>query len=185
MNVKGYRGAFGRRLDSLSATFFAPKGSFFLTGIILLLVLAIALSNGEKQPIAFNHKKHSENNIQCFICHPSYQTSAQAGIPNVEICLSCHEDVLNVSAEKQKLLSYMRSRESISWLQVYRVPDHVLFSHRRHVVAGKLGCVECHADVAQMAEPITAQARDLSMNGCIKCHVNVYLNPNECISCHK
>jgi hypothetical protein len=38
----------------------------------LLILLFIGLSEGLKteQPISFNHKKHTEQGIECFTCHP-------------------------------------------------------------------------------------------------------------------
>ncbi len=150
-----------------------------------IVALFIMYSDGKSHPIAFNHKKHADNNIRCIECHRFYENNARAGIPNIDVCIRCHEDVVYVSSEKQKLLSYISSYESIPWLRMYTVPDHVLFSHQRHVIAGKLDCTKCHGDVAQMIEPIIARARELSMDDCISCHDDVYENPNECISCHR
>lgn len=163
----------------------------FRSGVLLSVVgvffflLFITYSSGKKHPIAFNHKKHVENNVGCIVCHRFYEDHAQAGIPDVDVCMRCHEDVVYVSSEKEKLLSYSSSRKKIPWLQVYSVPDHVLFSHRRHVIAGELECEKCHGDVAGMIEPITIRVRNLSMDDCITCHSEVYKNPNECISCHR
>ena len=106
-------------------------------------------------------------------------------MPNVEVCKRCHEDVVYVSSEKSKLLKYVNAREEIPWQQVHYVPQHVLFSHKRHVVAGKLECSQCHGDVAQVAAPITKPAVKLDMDACIDCHRKAYRNPNECLMCHR
>ncbi len=155
-------------------------------GLIAAVALLAVYGNGEQsQPIAFNHKKHFENNVSCAVCHQSYAKSYKAGMPNVEVCKRCHEDVVYVSSEKSKLLKYVNAREEIPWQQVHYVPQHVLFSHKRHVVAGKLECSQCHGDVAQVAAPITKPAVKLDMDACIDCHRKAYRNPNECLMCHR
>lgn len=159
-----------------------------LASVVLIAIVAVVAFPGSgevKQPIAFNHKKHVENNVSCAVCHQFYDKSAKAGIPDVEICKRCHEDVVYVSSEKQKLLHFVNAREEIPWQQVYEVPQHVLFSHKRHVVAGKLECSQCHGDVAQIVAPITTPAVKLDMDGCIDCHRTAYKNPNECLMCHR
>lgn len=153
--------------------------------IALAAFLAWFQSEGGAQPIAFNHKEHFANNVSCAACHRFYTQSMKAGIPGVDVCRRCHEDVVYVSSEKEKLLKYVNEEEEIPWQQVYRLPDHVLFSHRRHVVAGKLDCAICHGDVTQAAAPITKPMINLDMDGCLKCHRTVYQNADECLACHR
>ena len=151
----------------------------------LVAVLFLSENEEQRQPIAFNHKTHFDNNVSCAACHQFYGRSPQAGFPGVEVCQGCHEDVLYVSSEKKKLLKYVTGLEDIPWKQVYQVPEHVLFSHKRHIVAGKLECSRCHGDVAQVAAPITKPAINLDMDACIECHRTVFRNPNECLQCHR
>ncbi len=46
------------------------------------------------QPIPFSHQHHvGEVGIDCRYCHPSVETSAFAGIPSTETCMSCHSQI--------------------------------------------------------------------------------------------
>ena len=170
--------------DNVRKTIGGP--SLVLVGLALVVAMyALAVSKQRSQPIAFDHKKHTENNVDCIVCHQLYTKSAKAGIPEVQVCRKCHEDVVYVSPEKAKLLKQIQDRGEIPWQRIYRVPPHVLFSHRRHVVAGKLRCAECHGDVARMSSPITSEAITLNMKRCIGCHRANYSNQNECLACHR
>ena len=161
--------------------------SLIVAAVLVATTALIAFSQGtgSGQPIAFNHKKHSENNVSCAVCHPFYAMAAKAGIPNVQVCRKCHEDVVYVSTEKTKLLNYIKRQVEIPWRQVNEVPQHVLFSHKRHVVAGKLECLKCHGNMSEIAFPLTEPSIKLTMDKCIECHKTVFKNPNECLACHR
>ena len=49
--------------------------------------------------------------------------------------------------EEEKLAQYAERKAEIRWVRLYRVPDHSFFSHRRHVVLGKLECKTCHGAI--------------------------------------
>ena len=48
-----------------------------------------------QQPIDFPHIIHrfDQIGILCQDCHTGVLTSARAGIPSINICMSCHEDI--------------------------------------------------------------------------------------------
>lgn len=183
MNVKGYRSAFGAKL-------FVPKGLIFLTGVIILLLIVIALSKGERQPIAFNHQIHIQNNVGCITCHQYYPNYSTAGIPGVETCTKCHEDVIYLTPDKEKIQKYYKSGEEIPWKLMSSVPAHVYFSHSRHVTFGKVDCAECHGDVASWTRPPLEPEINLDMNMCIQCHQKMQertklAEPYNCNRCHR
>ncbi len=70
------------------------------------------------------------------------------GCPSVSSCMGCHIIVQgrNKPEEVQKLRDYWDRGESIPWVRIYKVADHVKFPHMRHVAkdAGALECQECH-----------------------------------------
>jgi hypothetical protein len=115
----------------------------YLLSLILLLVAGggflIAGSSGESitQPIAFNHKKHIDNELECSACHSLFQTSAHAGRPATETCMLCHETALTKSAEEEKVREYAERGEQIPWRRLFKLPPHVYFSHQTHVVSAK------------------------------------------------
>jgi cytochrome c553 len=158
-----------------------------LSVALLLLVLfyqvdvlahdAIALGRSENyaptQPIKFSHYVHATGNkIDCKYCHSTVEYSKAAGIPSVNVCLNCHTLVREGTHSGQYEISKIHYANDnhipIKWIKVHNLPDHVFFSHAQHVSAGKVQCIECHGDVANMN--VIRQEKDLSMGFCIKCH---------------
>lgn len=125
------------------------------------------------QPIAFSHKVHAgQNQIDCKYCHFTADRSMHAGIPPVETCMNCHNQVregkTTGTEEIAKIYAAIENNEPIEWVKVYNLPDHVYFNHAQHVNVGKLDCAQCHGEVEKMDEII--QIPDLSMGWCIDCH---------------
>lgn len=57
--------------------------------------------------------------------------------------------------------------QSIPWVRVHDLPDHVSFDHRAHVAAG-VTCQRCHGPVESMQR--VRQVESLSMGWCVNCH---------------
>ena len=57
--------------------------------------------------------------------------------------------------------------ESIEWVRVHNLPDHVHFDHRAHVAAG-VTCQKCHGPVESMQR--MEQFESLTMGWCVNCH---------------
>ncbi len=134
------------------------------------------------QPIAFSHKLHAGvNGINCLFCHRYAPKSPVAGIPAVADCRACHMFISPDAPEIKKLMTYWDKRESIPWVRVYWLPDHVYFPHMMHIRAG-LACSDCHGNVAAM-ERISRNVK-LEMGWCLDCHrrKNVGI---DCWMCHK
>jgi c(7)-type cytochrome triheme protein len=126
--------------------------------------------NSSGQPINFNHQKHVQSNVQCKKCHLYASEYAKAGLPSVSVCIQCHEDVIYVTPDKEKILASQRSGIDLAWKQVTKLAGYVYFSHRRHTAQGKIECTVCHANVAQWnVAPVTGTWK-LTMNDCIDCH---------------
>jgi len=151
--------------------------------IIIPIIILRTLSGGVRQPIAFNHKIHAENDLECMDCHPFYQEHASSGKPSLETCLGCHEDPLGESEEEAKLREYLESGKEVEWQRLYRVPEDVFFSHRRHVVLGEIECKTCHGDIGESSAPPKRPVK-ITMKKCMKCHDERKAD-NDCIACHK
>jgi hypothetical protein len=151
--------------------------------IFILVIILRSLSGGVKQPIAFNHNIHAENGLECLDCHPLYQEHASSGKPSLETCLGCHEEPLGESQEEAKLREYIESDKEIEWQRLYRVPEDVFFSHRRHVVFGEIKCNVCHGDIGSSSSP-PEKPVNMTMKKCMKCHEERQAD-NDCIACHK
>ncbi len=172
-----------------------------LTAAVALGAGALALlgrgsAAAPAQPIAFNHRIHAgDNHIGCTACHVYAERAPVAGIPSMARCQGCHkfvkEDPGNpaVTAEIKALLQRLEQGKAIEWVRVHRLPDHVFFTHERHVRAG-LRCQECHGEVERMEA--VRQVSPLTMGWCLDCHrAKQAERPAErarltdCWTCHK
>ena len=126
-----------------------------------------------EQPVWFSHKVHAgQNKIDCQYCHFTADKSLHAGIPPVQVCLNCHNQVktgkITGEVEIAKIHNAYNNNKPIEWVKVHNLPDHVYFNHAQHVAVGKVDCNDCHGLVEKMDEII--QVNDLSMGWCIDCH---------------
>jgi hypothetical protein len=149
-----------------------------------------------QQPIRFNHRIHAgDNHIGCTSCHAYAERGPVAGIPSMARCQGCHKFVKEdkddpaVTAEIQALLHKLEEGTAIEWVRVYRVPDHVFFTHERHVHAG-VRCQECHGEVERME--VVRQVPPLTMGWCLECHRRKQAEKplerarlTDCWTCHK
>ena len=158
-----------------------------VTAILSFILLAFPSDkNAVSQPLAYNHKVHIENaGATCKDCHLNVETMAVTTIPTLEICQTCHSDEpLSKSPDEQELLKYVAEKKEIPWIQIYSLPEHVYFSHRRHVTIGGLECSSCHGNVAAMTTPVSSPATPVTMENCINCHKEHKVT-NDCLACHR
>lgn len=151
--------------------------------VVILIAVFRTLSGGVKQPIAFSHKIHAENDLECLDCHSLYEEHASSGKPSLEICSGCHEEPLGESQEEAKLKEYLESGKEVEWQRLYRVPEDVFFSHRRHVVFGEVECQACHGGIGESSSP-PKKPIEIKMKKCMGCH-NERKVDNDCIACHR
>lgn len=122
------------------------------------------------QPVPFSHKHHVTGmGIDCRYCHTSVETSAFAGIPPVETCMTCHSMVWTEAALLEPVRAAYRDDMPLQWTRVHDLPDFVYFRHNVHVNKG-IGCTTCHGAVDQM--PLMMKAETLNMEWCLTCHRN-------------
>lgn len=162
-------------------------------GLPLLLAGALAAAGCAKQavvqPIPFNHRLHVGLGIECDQCHQGVRVAALARLPRAEVCMDCHQaDVTDNPAAKpyiELVRQHAREGTEIPWRNLYSLPAHVYYSHRRHVAIAGLQCAGCHGDIADRTTPPTEPvARTLSMSTCMDCH-QARGARNECAGCHR
>jgi len=147
--------------------------------------------------------------MDCTYCHKQVAEKAWAGVPPVELCVSCHRVIGEQSNDQLKILRnyglYEDEKSPINWERVHRMPDHVRFNHAPHIwyltenpsaiqnkpldfethpdgtVSVSEVCSTCHGNVAGMEQ--VAQVEPLKMGQCVACH-----RANEasvgCETCH-
>jgi predicted CXXCH cytochrome family protein len=158
-------------------------------GLALLVGLAtaqIVWSAQQGQPIAFNHKAHVSQGLDCAICHLYVREQAFATLPRIEICLMCHSEKVSDSPEEAKIREFAAKKEPLKWVRLYRLsPDAAAyFSHRRHVTLGNIECATCHGPMAERTTPPAKALVSFSMDFCIACHEQKKV-ATTCVSCHR
>jgi len=135
-----------------------------------------------KQPIAFTHKIHLEHGMQCTDCHKGVASGPDATIPNVSLCMTCHQVIATDKPEIKKVAAYQKRGEQIPWHRVYWFYQsaHVKFRHGPHIRAG-VGCVTCHGDMRQ--QTVAVRKAGLDMGFCVGCH-RMHKAPTDCTTCH-
>ena len=157
------------------------------------------------QPIHYSHKIHSgANQIECQYCHSSVRSSKHSGIPSLNVCMNCHQNIAEYNGEEdlekgytkdfytneiKKLYKavgwdeesrvYTGDTEPVKWVRIHNLPDFVYFNHSQHVNVAGIDCKECHGPIEEME--IVYQHSSLTMGWCINCHreSDIKVNSNE------
>ncbi len=141
---------------------------FVIVGIIKVFPSASHQGYAPEQPIPFSHKRHvAEQKIPCLYCHSEAEKSRHAGVPALNVCMNCHSVVKVDSPYIQKLKKAFSEGKPIEWVRVHELPDHVYFSHKRHLAKG-VACETCHGNVQAMVQ--IEQKEAMTMGWCMECH---------------
>jgi len=167
---------------SESTPWIAGFGVFFGVGYFLF---GWALSSSPPpQPLRFNHAAHITSGLTCVDCHAGARDAVRATLPTIDTCLMCHGEPMTDNPEEEKIRTAAAAGQELSWTQFSRVPPHVYFSHRRHVILGGLECIECHGPMDTLTEPPRRPFRPITMDSCLSCHQRRKLR-NDCNDCHR
>lgn len=201
---------------SIWQSFIKNQFLIFVSVILLLLssayfaygyMMQIGVDQGYMpvQPIHYSHKIHAGvNQIECQYCHSSARISKHSGIPSLNVCMNCHENIAEYDGEEdlekgytkdfytneiKKLYKavgwdenkriYTGDVEPVKWVRIHNLPDFVYFNHAQHVNVAGVECQTCHGPVEEME--IAYQHSSLTMGWCINCHreTNVDVKDNE------
>lgn len=134
------------------------------------------------QPVAYTHKVHQANGMQCTDCHTAVEKGPVAGIPSVKLCMTCHGVIAKDRPEIKKIAAYFARGEDVPWQRVYGFSPsaHVKFNHAPHIRA-KIACQSCHGDMRQ--QTVAVRAVNLTMGYCIDCH-KLKKASIDCTTCH-
>ncbi|MCA9577980.1 MAG: cytochrome c3 family protein [Polyangiales bacterium] len=148
----------------------ATVGGGVLTGAIWYYASPANLQVGyaPEQPVPYSHRLHAgEMEMDCRYCHANVERSHEAMVPPTQTCMGCHAQVHPESQRLAPVRESFESGESVEWVRVHQVPDHVFFDHSVHLAAG-VGCVSCHGRVDQME--VVQIDQPISMGWCLDCH---------------
>ena len=157
---------------------------FALTGCKFQPGWGYNIGHEPDQPIPFDHSVHvGKHNMQCTYCHNQVERAKHANIPALSTCMNCHIQVKTDSPYIQKMRDAYDKGESIEWVRVHMLPDHVMFNHSAHIAKG-VNCQTCHGQIETMQK--VRQHADLSMGWCVNCHREPTNNaPTNCSTCHQ
>jgi hypothetical protein len=167
-----------------------------LAGALAVAACADRIPPPPAQPIRFSHRIHAGiNRIGCLVCHSYAERGPVAGIPSMARCQGCHKFVRQdpenpaITAEIKALEDRLDEEKPVEWIRVHRLPDHVFFTHQRHVHNG-VACSECHGEVERMETD--RQVAPLTMGWCLECHRRKQAEAplerahlTDCVTCHK
>jgi predicted CXXCH cytochrome family protein len=132
-----------------------------------------------RQPLPFAHGAHAD--LACTTCHSGAEAHARAGHPDVAaVCAGCH--ATPPPGASAVLWAEIAEGRPIAWVRRARVPDDVMFSHRRHVAIAGLACASCHIG-ADSPTALRIPAR-LNMDACLSCHRQERASA-DCAACHR
>lgn len=136
------------------------------------------------QPLAFNHAKHT-GALTCVACHTGVMTGAKATLPSGDTCIKCHASApKSVTEASWQAIQQTTAGGPPAWVPVTRLPSHVRFSHRRHVVLAGLACESCHGDIGKRTAPPARTPLRLEMKTCLACHQKEGASA-DCAGCHR
>jgi len=137
------------------------------------------------QPIAFNHQKHTQElELACDTCHEYLSVGRHAGLPTLSTCLMCHEEPQSKNPEEARIRELSAGGKQDVFVKLFKLPEHVYYSHRRHAVVAKIPCNTCHGAIAETTTPPTSPLVKIDMEFCIECH-NRQSVKTGCTSCHR
>ena len=174
---------------------------FFIFGLFASLIFGWIvfpklLYSKKKQPIDFNHVMHvAEVEDGCESCHFFREDGTYSGVPKLEQCIDCHEEIQGDSLDEIKFVEeYVSKGREVPWLIYSRQPDCVFFSHVAHVKVAGMDCVTCHGHIGESESlkiyeenRITGYSRDIwgkSIGG-FKKNTWDRMKMDDCAECHR
>jgi len=169
--------------SNLNPTYLCRQ-AWFVAAFWSFLICGCGLDPEIEQPISYSHALHlTEAGMDCVECHIGIETQLKATLPSIKRCKACHSKSKTGSAEEAVVVEAVLSNTEIPWKRIYQVPDHVFFSHRRHVKSGKVSCTTCHGEVEKLTEPPVRPIVPILMSTCMECHDHKSIS-NDCLTCH-
>ncbi len=166
-------------------TFSAWAGAVILLILMIGIGLLVRREPAVSQPIAFNHLKHTQElGLDCVFCHTYVETGAHPGLPDADTCSLCHRAPLGESEEAAKLSQLIADGEPLRFNKLFRLPDHVFYTHRRHVGIAELDCTICHGEISETEIPPERPLVEISMSFCLDCHLEQE-ETVDCNACHR
>lgn len=149
------------------------------------LTRQVSWGPGVSQPVAFNHRLHTEDlELECESCHPYVRAGAHAGLPEDDVCRMCHGSPQGESEESARVTEILTAGGTLRFRKLFVLPDNVFYTHRRHVGIADLECSNCHGSIAQTERSPARPLVRMTMNACMDCHRDTG-HTLDCNACHR
>jgi hypothetical protein len=174
---------------------------FFLFGVFASLILGWVifpklLYSKKKQPIDFNHAFHvTQVDNGCESCHFFRSDGTFSGVPKLEQCIDCHDEIQGIDPDEIKFVEdYVSKEREVPWLIYSRQPDCVFFSHAAHIKGADMDCVTCHGHIGEseslkvyQENRITGYSRDIWGENIAGFKKNTWdrMKMDDCAECHQ
>jgi hypothetical protein len=96
----------------------------------------------------------------------------------------CHRAPQGDSAEAARVTELLEAGDPLRFNKLFRLPDHVFYTHRRHVGIAELECSNCHGAIAETERPPDRALVRVSMDSCMDCH-RERGQTLDCNACHR
>jgi predicted CXXCH cytochrome family protein len=156
-------------------------------GLLALVTLLLVTNHSSSvpQPVAFNHRRHTQDlGLGCDFCHRYVRSSAHAGLPDAQTCSICHSARQGTSEEAARVTELISAGDRLRFRKLFRLPAHVYYTHRRHVAIAGLECQKCHGAIAETERPPARPLVEVTMDFCLNCHRESEATLN-CNACHR
>ncbi len=96
----------------------------------------------------------------------------------------CHSTRQGTSEEAARVTELIEQGDSLRFNKLFRLPDHVFYTHRRHVGIAELECQNCHGAIASTERPPKRALVEVTMDFCMDCH-REQGETLDCNACHR
>ena len=130
--------------------------------------------------------KHSENDVDCYVCHGEDHTTAEdvheVRIPTPDTCAECHED---------QVAQFKKGKHAAAWAAMNAMPT--IHWQPMALTEGMKGCGGCHKIGLKSEEEIKKLKKDgagFGVASCDACHTRHLFSkkeaqqPQACQTCH-
>ena len=143
-------------------------------------MLASHIFSGEPR-FAFSHRAHiEEEGLDCFGCHEFAMMADDPGMPEMDSCQVCHED-LDTDKPLDRRVEGLFADGQFQAAHISALGEELIFSHKLHA-NGDQQCADCHRGIA--TNEAVGPGLEIAMDACTGCHLE-RAAPNDCSSCHR
>jgi hypothetical protein len=128
----------------------------------------------------FSHQLHvMEEGLDCFSCHETAMMADDPGMPVLDSCAVCHDDI-DADLPPERRVESLFVNGAYQAVRASALDDEVIFSHEVHATSIE-ACSACHTDIETNVVPGPELASP--MDDCVTCHAQREV-ANECADCH-